>query len=76
MNRSRPLYDRMQGRQLATNMKKWTVQHFSQGNPVGPGQDDVAALLRRVANTLEEIGPVEVHDLVLHTDLNDHGRHQ
>lgn len=41
----------------------WTVRHFSQANPKGPGQEDVPALLRRVANTIEGLGPVEVQDI-------------
>lgn len=45
-----------------------TVRHFSQSNPKGLGEGDVPALLRRVANTLEELGPVKVMDLVLHND--------
>jgi hypothetical protein len=27
----------------------WMIEHFSQANPEGAGQDDVPALLRRVA---------------------------
>ncbi|MGW4522744.1 hypothetical protein [Amycolatopsis sp. NPDC004378] len=41
----------------------WTVEHFSQSNPAGPGQGDVAALLRRVADTLDELGDVQVQDI-------------
>lgn len=51
----------------------WTSRHFSQANPVGPGQDNVAALLRRVADSVESLGPVEVHDLVLHTEITPDG---
>jgi hypothetical protein len=40
-----------------------TVEHFSQSNPAGPGQGDVAALLRRVAGTLDELGDVQVQDI-------------
>lgn len=52
---------------------RWTVDHFSQSNPKGPGQDDVPALLRRVAETLETYGRIHVQDLVLHTEVNEHG---
>ena len=41
--------------------------HFSQSNPEGPGQGDVAALLRRVADTLDELGDVAVQDIVFHS---------
>jgi hypothetical protein len=44
-----------------------TAEHFSQANPAGPGQDDIPSLLRRVAESVEAIGPVEVQDLILHT---------
>ena len=52
---------------------KWTAEHFSQANPAGPGQDDIPALLRRVAESVEAIGPVKVHDLILHTEVTDSG---
>jgi hypothetical protein len=54
--------------------KKWTVRHFSQGNPVGPGQDDVPALLRRVAKTIERMGDVDIMDMTFGTEINEHGR--
>ena len=56
-------------------MKKWTAEHFSQANPVGRGQGNVASLLRRVATSLEKIGPVEVQDLILHTEVTADGPH-
>ncbi len=43
-----------------------TIEHFSQANPAGSGQADVPTLLRRVAETLERLGPVEVQDIVFH----------
>jgi len=51
----------------------WTAEHFSQANPAGPGQHDLPALLRRVAESVEAIGPVEVQDLILHTEVTDNG---
>ncbi|HEY8478339.1 MAG TPA: hypothetical protein VIL71_00795 [Spirillospora sp.] len=53
--------------------ESWSVRHFSQANPAGPGQGDVPALLRRVADSIEELGSVEVMDLVLHQEVNEHG---
>jgi hypothetical protein len=42
---------------------QWTMFHFSQANPEGPGRQDVPALLRRVADSIEALGDVEVHDI-------------
>src|SRR5690349_6205423 len=53
--------------------ESWTIRHFSQANPKGAGEGDVPALLRRVADTLEGLGPVEVMDLVLHNEVTDDG---
>lgn len=50
-------------------MDEWSVLHFSQSNPTGPGQGDVAALLRRVAESLDELGDVQVKDITFHSDV-------
>jgi hypothetical protein len=53
----------------------WPVQHFSQANPAGGGQESVPALLRRVADTLDELGSVvTVQDVVFHSELDDDAR--
>ena len=49
----------------------WTALHFSQSNPDGAGQGDVAALLRRVADSLDELGDIDVQDIVFHTAVTD-----
>ena len=49
----------------------WTISHFSKANPEGPGQSDVAALLRSIASSLDELGDVEVQDIVFHSELED-----
>jgi hypothetical protein len=54
-------------------MESWTIKHFSQSNPAGTGQDDVPALLRRVADSTESLGSVEVQDLVMHTEITADG---
>lgn len=54
--------------------KKHTMFHFSQANPRGVGQDSVPALLRRVAETLDEFGNVQVFDLVLHSEITSDGK--
>jgi hypothetical protein len=47
----------------------WTIAQFAQSNPVGPGQGDVAALLRRVAETLDRLGEISVLDITFHREL-------
>ena len=42
---------------------RWTIFHFSQSNPGGEGQGDVAALLRRVADSIDSLGDVLVEDI-------------
>jgi hypothetical protein len=42
---------------------RWTINHVSQSNPTGVGQGDVAALLRRFADTVEQLGDVVIEDL-------------
>ncbi len=51
--------------------EEWTIRHFSQSNPTGEGQGDVARLLRRVADTLDELGDVNVQDVVFHSEVTD-----
>ncbi|MEV6429130.1 hypothetical protein [Nocardia sp. NPDC051463] len=47
--------------------------HFSQANPAGPGQADVPNLLRAVASTIEDLGPITVADLILHNEITADG---
>ncbi|QLY34285.1 hypothetical protein H0264_11195 [Nocardia huaxiensis] len=49
------------------------IRTFSQSNPPGPEQGDVAKLLRTVANTLEDFGVATVMDLVMHTEVTADG---
>jgi hypothetical protein len=53
--------------------QSWTARHFSQANPKGEGQGDVPALLRRVADSIEDRGHVNVLDLILHTEVTEDG---
>jgi hypothetical protein len=50
---------------------RWTVLHFSQSNPDGVDQGDVAALLRRVAASIEELGDVDVQDITFRSEVTD-----
>ena len=43
--------------------------HFSQSNSDGPGQGDVAALLRRVADSVEALGDVRVEDITFASEV-------
>lgn len=47
----------------------WMIRHFSQSNPSGVGSGDVAALLRRVADTVESLGDVQVQDLTFQSNV-------
>jgi hypothetical protein len=51
----------------------WTIRRFALSNPEGDGQGDVPALLRRMADTIEGYGGVEVQDLVFHTEITAEG---
>jgi hypothetical protein len=53
------------------DLKTRTVLHFSQSNPTGEGQGDVAALLRRVADTIDGIGDIDVQDVTFKSDVTD-----
>ena len=58
---------------MSEQSRTWTAEHFSQANPKGPGQENVPALLRRVADTLERLGEVEIQDLILHSEITGDG---
>lgn len=52
----------------------YTTYHFSQANPEDdPDQGSVPLLLRRVADTIEEYGDIEVNDLLLHIEITSDG---
>ncbi|MFC7502824.1 hypothetical protein [Nocardioides sp. GCM10030258] len=44
---------------------------FSQSNPSGAGQGDVAALLRRVADTIDGLGDIEIYDVTFRSEVTD-----
>jgi hypothetical protein len=53
--------------------ESWTIRHFSQANAKGSGQSDVPALLRRVADSIEALGRIEVQDITLGTEITEDG---
>ena len=52
-------------------MDKWVVNHFTQNNPMGPGQENVTALLRRIADSIDELGEVDVQDICFHREITE-----
>ncbi|MFI6106683.1 hypothetical protein [Streptomyces sp. NPDC051310] len=58
---------------MTSTPKHWTVRHFSQANPEGPGCDSAPALLRRLADSIEALGPVEVQDMVFDAEMTEYG---
>lgn len=54
-----------------TRQEHWTISHFSQANPRGPGQGDVVGLLRRVADTIDELGDVTIQDITFAIEVTD-----
>jgi len=53
--------------------QSWFIRHFSQANPAGEHQASVSALLRRVADTLDEFDDIEVQHLVMETEITSEG---
>jgi hypothetical protein len=51
----------------------YTMHHFAQSYPEGTGQGEVPALLRRVADSIEGLGNVQVHDLIMHSEITADG---
>ncbi|HZQ49442.1 MAG TPA: hypothetical protein VFB69_03955 [Candidatus Dormibacteraeota bacterium] len=59
---------------MASDLDRWTINHFAQANPKGEGQDDVAALLERVAETIRSLGAIHVQDITFHDEIDDDGQ--
>lgn len=51
----------------------WLSFTFSRGNPAGPDQANYPALLRAVAESIEELGDIQVTDRVLHNEITADG---
>lgn len=53
--------------------ESWSIQSFSLALPEGGDRSDVPALLRHLANNLEEFGPVAVQDITFETEVTADG---
>lgn len=60
-----------EGEVTSDELDEWTVFHFSQSNPEGPGQGYVPALLRRVADSIEALGDVDVQDITFSSEVTE-----
>jgi len=58
---------------MTARTQSWSAQHFSLANPKGPHQADVPALLRRLADAIQECGAVEVQDIAFHMEIDEEG---
>jgi hypothetical protein len=47
------------------------ILHFSQSNPACEGQGYVAGLLRRVADSLDDLGDVDVRDITFQSAVTE-----
>jgi hypothetical protein len=52
----------------------WTIRQFSQANPQGDGQDNVPALLRRLADTIGDQGKIVVQDITYTNEIDEDGK--
>lgn len=49
--------------EAASTSREWILKTFAQSNPDGNDRENIPALLRRVAETIESLGPVDVDDI-------------
>ena len=52
---------------------EYTCYQFSQANQEGEGQEDLTRLLRRVADSIEGLGPVIPLNMVMELETNAEG---
>ena len=50
------------------------MNHFSLANPKGAGQEDVPALLDRVAIHIRKLGRAHIQDITFHDEVDDAGK--
>jgi len=53
--------------------ERYTINHFSLSLGRGEGQDNVAALLRHLANQLDEDSVTDISDIVFHNEVDEDG---
>jgi hypothetical protein len=58
----------------ASMVEIWTIRQFSQANPQGDGQDNVPALLRRLADTIGDQGKIVVQDITYTNEIDEDGK--
>lgn len=57
-----------------TSKSYWDIHHFSIARPKGSGdENNVPALLRHVADSIEKLGDVEVQDVILSNEIASEG---
>jgi hypothetical protein len=56
---------------MSESTSGWPVLHFCKANPVGERENDVPALLRSVADSIEKRGPVHVSDICFNNGVED-----
>jgi hypothetical protein len=52
----------------ANQLDRWSAFHISQSNPAGARQGNVPDLLRRVADTLDRLGSVQILDITFRAE--------
>jgi hypothetical protein len=52
---------------------EWEVLHFAQSIVTSHGSRDVSRLLRRVAKTVDSLGPVDVFDITFYSHVTGQG---
>jgi hypothetical protein len=53
--------------------ESWEIRSFSLNLPEGRDRSDIPALLRHLADQLEEYGPIEVQDVTFGTEITGEG---
>lgn len=54
-------------------MDEYFTRLFAISNPEGEGQDSVSALLRRLADALDEMGDIDVSEITFGNDVTEDG---
>ncbi len=59
---------------MSEDIPRYVCRHISLSNPRGAGQDDLALLLRRSADLIDEgLSKAEILDFVVGSEINDYG---